>query len=296
MEFGVCLPNYGPATAPDAVMRVATAAEAAGYDSVWTTDHILVPESHAQTFGHVIEALITLGYVAGITEKVTLATSILVLPQRDPLLVAKQAAAVDQLSGGRAALGVGVGWIKEEYEYLRTDFHQRGRIEDEWIDVLRTLWTEERPTFHGEWIHFDEAVFEPKPVQPNGVPIYVGGNSDAAIRRAAARGDGWHPSSRSPDDLAAGVAKLRDWSGGRPLTISLRNRVVVDELRGPSGRPANDPRYRIAGAPAAIVEELGEYADAGLDHLVCYFDHQSESELMGHLERFASEVMPVFRS
>lgn len=297
MKFGVCLPNYGPGAAADAIPKVATAAEAAGFDSVWTTDHVLVPAEHAASFGRVVESLVTLGYVAGITETLTLATSILVLPQRDPLLAAKQIAAIDQLSGGRVAVGVGIGWMKREYEFLRTDFHQRGRIADEWIRVMRTLWTEEAPAFHGEWIEFDDAVFEPKPVQPGGPLIYVGGNSDAAIRRAATLGDGWHADGLSPAALADGVAKLRDWAGDRPMTVSLRGNVTVgQEGEGFESSSTGVIQDRIGGSPQQMIDTIGALSAAGLDHLVCYFVHDTADEVLSQLDTFGAEVIPALRS
>jgi probable F420-dependent oxidoreductase len=212
MKIGVCLPNYGPATAAAAIKRVALAAEEMGYDSLWVTDHILVPEEHQATFGQVIEALITLGYLAGITKEITLATSIIVLPQRDPILTAKQVAAIDQLADGRLILGVGVGWMAGEFAYLRTDFHQRGRLMDEWLAVMQTLWREERPAFQGEWIRFNQTVFEPKPVQPGGPPIYVAGSSEAALCRAA-RFDGWHPTGMALQPFTDSVIRLRELAG-----------------------------------------------------------------------------------
>jgi probable F420-dependent oxidoreductase len=292
MKFGVCLPNYGPATSAAAIGQVAQTAEAAGYDSVWATDHILVPEKYGQPYGHIIEAFITLGYLAGVTKNLTLATSILVLPQRDPLLVARQVAAIDQLSGGRTILGVGVGWIEEEFQFLRTDFRRRGRIIDEWIQVLRTVWSEARPTFHGNWIDFENTVFEPKPVQPNGPPIYIGGKSDAAIRRAAQLGEGWHPTNFEPDELAAGIAKLRQWAGDRPVKVTLRGHVAIE---GYCNSGTDNNVWPINGSTAAIIDHLGVYTEAGLEYLVCYFKHQTVGEFLAQLEIFAKEVMPVFR-
>ena len=191
MKFGVFLPSHGPAKSLQAVKQVAQAAEQAGFDSLWAADHVLVHERFSDFC--MIETFVTLGYVAAVTETITLGTTVLVLPQRDPILAAKQAAAVDQYSNGRLILGIGVGWMEDEYRYLRTDFSQRGRMMDEWIDVMRVLWSEEQPAFQGEWISFEESAFEPKPAQEGGPPLTIGGLSDAAIRRAATKGHGWQP-------------------------------------------------------------------------------------------------------
>jgi probable F420-dependent oxidoreductase len=292
MKFGLCLPNYGLATSPQAILQVAQAAEAAGYDSVWTTDHILVPQKYGQPYGHLIEALMTLGYLAGVTQRVTLATSVIVLPQRDPILLAKQVAALDQLSGGRALLGVGVGWIEEEYRFLRTDFKQRGRIADEWLQVIHTLWTEEHPSFTGQWINFNDTTFEPKPIQVGGVPIHVGGRSDAAAHRAALWGDGWHPTNLEPEALARGVVKLRQWAGERPVSVSMRGHIA---MAGHSPAAEDSNVWPIAGSTPAIIERIEAYASAGLDSLVCYFKHQTVADILAQLELFAAEVMPVFQ-
>ena len=292
MKFGLCLPNYGLATSPQAILQVAQAAEAAGYDSVWTTDHILVPQKYGQPYGHLIEALMTLGYLAGVTQRVTLATSVIVLPQRDPILLAKQVAALDQLSGGRALLGVGVGWIEEEYRFLRTDFKQRGRIADEWLQVIRTLWTEKHPSFTGQWINFNDTTFEPKPIQAGGVPIHVGGRSDAAAHRAALWGDGWHPTNLEPEALAQGVVKLRQWAGERPVSVSMRGHIA---MAGHSPAAEDNNVWPIAGSTPAIIERIEAYAGAGLEYLVCYFKHQTAADILAQLELFAAEVMPVFQ-
>jgi probable F420-dependent oxidoreductase len=295
VKFGLCLPNYGPATGAEAIRQVAVAAEAAGYDSVWSTDHLLVPEEHAPTFGRVIEALVTLGYLAGVTNRLILGTSVLVLPQRDPILVAKQAAAIDQLSGGRLILGVGSGWMEGEFDYLGVDFRQRGRISDEWLDVLYTLWRESRPAFQGERIQFDNAVFEPKPIQAGGPPVWIGGNSDAAMRRAATKADGWHPGGLDPAALAEYAGEVRRMAGERPLTISLRLQVALD---GKTSHDMTDRggRLRLGGPATAVIDTLHQYVAAGLDHLVCYFPQSTTTELLTHLERFAAEVMPAVRS
>jgi probable F420-dependent oxidoreductase len=291
MKIGICLPNYGPATGAAAIHEVATAAEAAGYDSVWATDHILVPQEHAGTFGQVIEVLITLGYLAGVTHRLNLGTSILVLPQRDPILVAKQAAAVDQLSGGRLILGVGAGWMAGEFANLGVDFRRRGRMMDEWLRLMRTLWREPEPSFEGEWFYFSGTVFEPKPLQEGGPPLWIGGNSDAAMRRAATLGDAWHPGGLDPVALATEAGRLRQMAGDRAVEVTLR--LVVD-LDGESKRQTTERggRLRLGGPPQAIVDTLQEYTAAGLDHLVVYFEHRTAAELLDQLERFAAEVMP----
>lgn len=286
MEFGVFLPSHGPAKSPEAVKQVAQAAEQANYDAVWAADHVLVHERHRDFC--LIEAFVTLGYVAGITQRITLGTTVIVLPQRDPILVAKQAAAIDQYSNGRLILGIGVGWMEDEYRYLRTDFHQRGRMMDEWMQVMRTLWTDEKPSFHGEWINFEQCVFEPKPVQGGGPPLTIGGNSDAAIRRAANSAEGWQPFHVGPDEVKADVTKLREWAGGRKVQVIFHGRTLLGDK--------TEPELPISGPASAVIDTVGRYKEAGVDHLLFDFRCQTANALQRQLETMATDVIPTFQS
>ena len=289
MKFGISLQNYGPTNLPDTMLRIAQAAEQAGFDSAWVSGHVMVPQRYGPVFGRNLEALISLAYVAGVTKRLLLGTSILLLPQRDPILTAKQVASVDQLSNGRMILGIGVGWMEEQYRYFREDFKKRGRITNEWILALRTLWRDDPASFHGQWLNFDDAYFQPKPIQPGGPPIAIGGASDAALRRAATLGDEWHASGMSPADVAAGVAKLRQWANGRPVTISLRAYVTLSEAF------RDDPDILIGGQPAAFIDRLGEYAGAGVEHVVFGFAYRTVEDILAQLETLATDVMPAFR-
>jgi probable F420-dependent oxidoreductase len=292
MRFGVTLPNYGPTDLAQALPAVGAAAEAAGYDSVWASDHILVPHHHGPVYGRMIEALVALGYLAGVTRRVRLGTSVIILPQRDPILLAKQAAGVDQLSNGRLDLGLGVGWMKEQYAYFRSDFQRRGRVADEWIRAMRALWTDDPCSFDGEFVQFENAYFEPKPVQPGGPPLQIGGASDAALRRAAALGDGWHASALTLEEFRTCVARLHDFAGDRRLTISLRAYSAVGEA---ATQYVDDPDVTIGGPPSAVVESVGQFGEAGLDEIVLNFAHQTLDGLLAQLEMVAVEVIPQFR-
>ncbi|MEY2431056.1 MAG: hypothetical protein QOC92_781, partial [Acidimicrobiaceae bacterium] len=186
MRFGLNLPNYSILGHRDAMVAIAERADELGYTSLWTSDHILLPTSLPDPFGNLLESFTTLSYLAARTEHIGLATGVLVLPQRDPLLVAKQAATVHHLSGGRLTLGIGVGWIPEEYGYLRADFHTRGALADEYIAAMRTLFETDAPDFHGAHIDYSDVLFSPKPSVP--LRIVVGGTRYAALKRAAALG------------------------------------------------------------------------------------------------------------
>jgi probable F420-dependent oxidoreductase len=291
MRFGISIPNYGPTDLPDSVRRVARAAEAAGYDSVWVSDHILVPQRFGPVYGRTIEPLLTLGYLAAMTERVLLGTSVIILPERDPILVAKQAAGIDQLSNGRMLLGIGVGWMEEQYTYFRANYRRRGRLADEWLRVIRDLWTVDPSTFHGEFIHYHDAYFQPKPARAGGPPIYVGGASAAALRRAATLGDGWHASALKLEDFAAGVKTLRELAGDRPMAVSLRAYVAIGSA---ADAYRDNPDVLLGGSPQAFVDTINQYREAGLDHFVCSFAHSDLSQVLEQLDVFASTVMPAF--
>jgi probable F420-dependent oxidoreductase len=197
VHFGVILPNYGAGSSPDGIRRFAETAEELGYDSVWTTEHIIVGPQAVDPYGRVYDALVTLGWIAGWTERVGLGTSIVLVPLHNPMHLAKQAATLQELSSGRFTLGVGVGWHEDEFEFMGVEFRGRGRRTDEAIRLMRALWNGEHD-FGGRWWSFHDATSEPHPSpRPE---IWVGGSSERAVRRARELGDAWHPSRRSDAD------------------------------------------------------------------------------------------------
>jgi len=194
VHFGVILPNYGAHSSPDGVRRVVEAAEKLGFHSVWTTEHIVVGPDAVDPYGRVYDPLVTLGWIAGWTERLVLGTSIVILPVHNPFHVAKQVATLQELSGGRAVLGVGMGWYEREFEFMGVEFAGRGRRGDEAIRLVRALWSGE-PSFEGRYWSFAGATADPL---PSPLPeIWVGGSSARAIRRARELGDVWHPSRGS---------------------------------------------------------------------------------------------------
>jgi probable F420-dependent oxidoreductase len=190
----VILPNYGAGSSPAEIRRVAEAAEELGYDSVWTTEHIIVGPEAVDPYGHVYEPLVTLGWIAGWTERIGLGTSIVIVPLHNPMHLAKQVATLAELRPGGVTLGVGMGWHTDEFEFMGVEFEGRGRRGDEAIRIMRALWSGERD-FEGRYWSFHDATFEPLPSPPP--EIWVGGSSPAAIRRALRLGDVWHPSRGS---------------------------------------------------------------------------------------------------
>jgi probable F420-dependent oxidoreductase len=204
VHFGVILPNYGKDSSPDRIRRVAEAAEELGFDSVWTTEHIVVGPDGVDPYGRVYDPLVTLGWIAGWTEGIGLGTSIVLVPLHNPFHLAKQVATLQEVSGGRLTLGVGIGWHRDEFEFMGVEFEDRGRRADEAIWLMRALWRGER-AFGGRYWAFRDATAEPLPSpQPK---IWVGGSSARAVRRARELGDAWHPSRGSNADHVRLVKK-----------------------------------------------------------------------------------------
>jgi probable F420-dependent oxidoreductase len=193
----VILPNYGKDSTPDGIRRVAETAEELGFDSVWATEHIIVGPDAVNPYGRVYAPLVTLGWIAGRTERIALGTSIMLVPLHHPMHLAKEVATLQELAGRRVMLGIGMGWHRDEFEFLGFEFEGRGRRADEAIQVMRALWNGDSD-FDGQWWSFHDATSEP---HPSPVPeIWVGGSSDRALRRAREVGDAWHPSRGSDVD------------------------------------------------------------------------------------------------
>jgi probable F420-dependent oxidoreductase len=226
MRFGFPIPTRGPLGTLETIHRLAQAADAYQYDSIWVTDHIVIPKATTSKYPystdgrldleaaqHYLEPLTVMSYLAGVTQRPAIGSSVLILPYRNPMLVAKMVATLDVLSRGRVILAAGVGWMEEEFRALNlTTFQDRGAVTDEYIQILRELWTQEWPSYKGRFYSFEEVRFYPKPVQKPHPPIWIGGHTKAAIRRAARLGDGWHPiglrppAGLYPDELARAAA------------------------------------------------------------------------------------------
>jgi probable F420-dependent oxidoreductase len=197
VHLGAILPNFGEGSTPDGIRRTAEAAEEVGFDSVWATEHVIVGPDAVDPYGRVYAPLVTLGWIAGYTERVGLGTSIVLVPLHHPIHLAKESATLQELSGGRFRLGVGMGWHEDEFRIMDIPFRGRGRRADEALRLIRALWRGDR-SFHGQFWSFENATFAPL---PDPLPeIWVGGSSERAIRRARELGDVWHPSRRSDAD------------------------------------------------------------------------------------------------
>ncbi len=292
MLVGVHLPQWGSGATRDGVVTVARAAERAGLDSVWVADHVVYPlygdSEYPYRGGGVpfepedgfLDAITTLAVVAGVTSRVRLGTSILVAPMREPLQLAKAVATLDVLSNGRVVLGLGAGWWKEEFDALGAEFEARGRRFDEQLAILQSLWRDGRLEHHGRFFDFDEVVCEPRPVQPGGPPLLIGGMGERAHRRAATLGDGWHAVGAKVEALDAGhatVRKLASELGRDPDSLLLSTSA---------GLPAE---------PEEAIRRLRRLSRAGVGNVVLNLPATGVPEMCAAIEVLTAQVLPEVR-
>ncbi len=294
MDYGLALPNMLAGASVEGIEAAAEVAERLGYTTVWTTDHVLVPRDAASDdYRRIFDAILTLAHVAGRTTKVRLGTSVIVVPQRQAVVLAKELATLDVLSRGRVIAGVGIGWNEVEYANLGVAdrFHVRGAYLDEAIRLWRHLWTGSTEPFEGRFHNFSDFVFEPLPVQPGGPPIYVGGRSEAAYRRAGSVGDGYHFTSVSPEGLAERLAVVRAAAeaAGRPMpNVSGRVTIHFDATE-----PEPGVTRASLGSPEAMAADMRGFAAAGVDHVALILRETDPARYVAIAERFAREVMPL---
>src|SRR5256885_1094332 len=240
MEFGCHLPVYGPAATRETLLAFARRMEALGYDSLWASDHVVIPWRIASKYpynetgdfplpasANFLEPLTTLALVAGATERIRLGTTVLVLPHRHPLLAAKMLATLDHLAPGRVILGAGVGWMKQEIELFGVPHGRRGAWSDEAIRVMRACWREDRVSFKGEFFAFEDLGVRPRPANGT-IPIWIGGHTERALKRVVTLGDGWHAAFPSAQKMRDGIADLKKAcakEGRDPATLTISARV-----------------------------------------------------------------------
>jgi alkanesulfonate monooxygenase SsuD/methylene tetrahydromethanopterin reductase-like flavin-dependent oxidoreductase (luciferase family) len=288
LHLGVILPNYGEALDAERLAHVAVTAERAGLDSGWVTDHMIVPAEHAGTYGTIAEALVSLGFLAGRTDRLQLGVSALVVPQRQPLVALKQLTTLDFLSGGRIVTAVAAGWLEGEFATLQIPFEPRGRLLDEWLRLAPAVFEQMPGRVRDDAGHFAlDGWMAPPLVRPGGPELWAAGVSRATLRRAAVTGV-WHPVALPPEEVRALAAELRE---KRPdARVVLRIGVYVT----PKPQTAADERGRhaIAGPPEWIADRLRDYVDAGCDGFVVNLGHASP-ELAERVQHFAEEIVPL---
>lgn len=304
MEWGVTLPHLGRIGSRDGLITFASEVDRLGFASGWASDHVCWPAELVSKYPYSddgsfpappktgwLDPIGTLLFVAAVTENLRLGFSVLILPYRPPVETAKRLATIDVLSNGRLILGVGVGWMREEAEVLGMPWDRRGKRSDEQLEVFRTLFTEDDPSFDGEFYSFPAVGFEPKPVQ-DPVPVWVGGNTAAAYRRVAQHGHGFHAAFETVDEVAAGwsgVGEACDAAGRDRGEITLSLRYYLDPAS------AMKPEVSIAGSASQMIDSVGRVAEAGVTHFV--LDPVARGGIEGRLDAlraFMADVAPHF--
>jgi alkanesulfonate monooxygenase SsuD/methylene tetrahydromethanopterin reductase-like flavin-dependent oxidoreductase (luciferase family) len=288
LHFGAILPNYGPALDAEQLAAAAVAAEQAGFDSAWVTDHVIVPAEHAPVYGDIAEGLVSLGFLAARTRAIALGVSALVVPQRNSLVALKQLTSLDFLSGGRIVTAVAAGWLEREFQTLGAPYERRGRLLDEWLELARSAF--DQMPGHVRYEGRDLSIngwLAPALARPGGPELWVAGVSRATLRRAALTGV-WHPVALPPAELRHMAAELREQRPDSRVVL----RIGVYFQPEPGTRVDERGRHAIAGPPGWIAERLAEYVEAGADGFVVNLDHEQPG-LDERLRRFAEDVLPL---
>ena len=311
MKYGFYLPTRGATATPEALEAILSRAEGWGFHAVMIADHVVFPTAIESKYpytvtgafpgqGDALEQLTLMAFVAAKTRRLRLVTSVMVLPHRNPVLTAKMLATIDVLSGGRVTVGVGVGWLREEFEALGApDFDKRGAASDEYLTIFKKLWTQDPAEHEGRFYRFKPLHCQPQPVQKPHPPIWIGGHSRAALRRTARHGDGWHPVGATaavplpPEELRPMLDELRRLTEaeGRDfaaLTLSYKapvyDKVAYDEQGG---------RKLFSGSTEQIAEDVRRFEALGFSELIFDFRSPSLTESLERMERFATTVLPA---
>jgi probable F420-dependent oxidoreductase len=299
MKLGICLPHYGRPIEVPRMLEVACHAEARGLDSVWVTDHVIVPDAVNVIYREdMLDPLAVLPWLAGVTSRISLGTSVVILPYRSPIPVAKLLASVDVLSGGRLIVGAAIGWLEGEFDALGVPFKERASRSEEALELFRTLWTQTHPELQTQRHRLQGVTFSPLPLQKPHPPLYVGGNSEGALRRVARHGDGWHATATNHDAFRQGVETVRRfWKEagreGEPA-LSLRIPILIDGVH----RPAVDMalirgRHVIGGPVAKIVEELRGYQALGCEHVALEVSYSTYPAILQTVDIIAEQLRPA---
>ena len=313
MEFGLTIPNRGPMATPEGIRALAAKAEDSGFVRLGVPDLMVVPKRYASRYpydvsgellgysGDCMEQLILMTHVASVTKRARILSAVLVVPRRPAVFTAKAIAPMDRLSGGRIDLGVGAGWLREEFEAVGApDFDARGRVTDEFLEAFKVLWTAEDPSMAGEFAAFDGIVFDPKPAQRPYPPIWIGGESGAALRRVVRHADVWFPSGANPahpldtpERVAAGVARMRaaaEKMGRDPAAIGLA--FLANWYREDLSRRNDEgKRFILTGSDRQVAEDAAALRDIGATRLMFNLLRPSLEQTFAAIDRFRDNVM-----
>jgi probable F420-dependent oxidoreductase len=314
MLIGTDIPTRGPFATPDTMARIAVEAEALGFGYLTLSDHVLIPRKidapypYSETGAFPLldtnelqEQLTAVAWLAGQTKRIRFHTSVMVVPHRPAVLTAKILATIDVLSKGRLSVGCGAGWMREEFEALGTDpFDARGAVTDEYLQAFKILWTQDNPRFDGKYVKFADVDFSPKPVQKPHPPLWIGGESPPALRRAAKLGDGWYPIPANPQfpldtfgrykSALGRVRQLAAEAGRDPQSLKLGFRA---QRHGPSDQPKADDGERkiLVGDNAQIVDDLKQLAALGVSQVDVRLGATTVEQAVANMRTFRDDVM-----
>ena len=313
MQIGFNLPVSGPMASAEVIANIAQLGESLGFDYLTLTDHIALPDTSTPGYpysttgefytpdpGHRVEQLTTAAWVAAKTSKIRIVLAVMVVPHRPAVVAAKMLATIDVLSGGRLVVGIGAGWLKLELDAVSTTpFAERGAVTDEYLDAMRVIWTQERPVFHGKYVHIDGLLTDPKPLQKPHPPIWVGGESGPSMRRAARIGDAWYPIGSNNAHLldtlprlTAGIARIRELTravGRHPAAMGVVYRV---KRHGQPAPLATDGcRKLFTGSVADTIEDIAAVREIGVTALDFDFEGRDAAKSAADMKKFHGEVL-----
>ena len=308
MKFGIAYPNLIDG---DEIRRFAIRTEELGFESIWTGDHIVLPFGATTGYPYTedgtfqfppevpfIEPLTLLSFIASVTSRIRIGTSVIIVPYRHPVVQAKMFASLDVLTGGRVTCGVGVGWLEKEFETLGAPYAERGPMTDEYIEIFKCLWSEQAPVYDGRYHEISGITFEPKPIQKPGIPIWVGGHSRRAIRRTVHYGDAWHPTRQSPAYVAGMLPYLRSYAAERgrnpdEITISLKRALHFTDLGiVQGGNPL--AAGALVGTAQEVTDDIKRCEDLGIEQVTFDFRTAKFDECIRVIEALADRVMTKF--
>lgn len=316
MEFGFGLPTRGAMATPQSLATLARTGEELGFATLSVSDHLIIPKTIDSTYpynesgtfagsptGECLEQLSLLSYLVGVTSSAKLLTSVMVLPHRPPVLTAKMLATIDVLSHGRLIVGCGVGWMREEFEAIGApSYEARGAVGDEYIRAFKELWTSDNPSFEGKYCRFANVAFAPKPVQKPHPPIWTGGESPAALRRAGRFANVWYPIGSNPRfpvatpgqfaEYAARVKGYAQDAGRDPSSLGFAYSANWFNDQQASTLP-DGQRRPLTGTPQQIADDIKHYEDRGVRHLMVNLQGETQAQTLERMQRFAERIMPL---
>ena len=315
MEFGFGVPSRGPLASLENIVALAQKGEELGFDIITVSDHIVVPndidsiypynetgEFVSSQSGEYMEQLTTVAYLAGVTSRIKLLTSVMVLPHRAPVLTAKMLATIDVLSRGRLIVGCGVGWMEEEFEAIGAPpYAERGAVGNEYLRVFKELWTSDDPSFDGDYASFSNIAFAPKPAQQPHPPLWIGGESPPALRRAAQLGDAWYPICSNPAFPVGTIAQYAEYqarvranaerAGRDPATLDFA--YSVNWYDDTQAHESDGERRILTGSADQIAGDVKALEELGVNHLVLNFQGADLQATFDDLSRFTENIKPL---